>query len=222
MEPSRKKFLKIFLAGSAVLIGGGAAALAWIDNKFNPNTELAYAYPDMPEGLSTLSPTPACDDGDHDETATNSEGPFYTPETPMRSNLRESGITGTPLVIAGQVLTTSCIPVAGAVLDFWSCDGNGDYDNEGFKLRGHQYTDSDGRFRLETVKPAGYGQFLLTRTPHIHVKVQGKNTNLLTTQLYFPGEERNKNDMLFEESLTIAIDDSDPATLNGRFDFVLA
>ena len=104
------------------------------------------------------------------------EGPFYTPNTPKRRVLREPGTVGTPLVIEGRVLAADCRPIAGAVLDFWSCDGNGVYDNEGFRLRGHQFTDQAGRFRVETVKPKDYRQFGFRRTPHVHVKVQGPGT----------------------------------------------
>ena len=101
-------------------------------------------------------------------------------------------------------------------------DGNGVYDNEGFRLRGHQYTDAAGAFRLETVKPADYRQYGIHRTPHIHVKVQGRNTALLTTQLFFPGEPLNARDWLFKESLLMDVAKSGSGSLAGRFDFVLA
>lgn len=73
----------------------------------------------------------------------------------------------------------------------WSCDGNGVYDNTGFRLRGHQFTGADGSFAFETVKPRDYRDFGIHRTPHFHVKVQGRETPLLTTQLFFPGEKLN-------------------------------
>jgi len=58
--------------------------------------------------------------------------------------------------------------VGGALLDFWQADAAGDYDNTGFRLRGHQFSGADGRFRLATVVPGLYPG----RTRHIHVKVQ--------------------------------------------------
>jgi hypothetical protein len=41
-------------------------------------------------------------------------------------------------------------------------DSTGRYDNSGFRLRGHQYTASDGSYRLATVVPALYKALLLT------------------------------------------------------------
>ncbi len=48
-----------------------------------------------------------------------------------------------------------------------------------------QFADASGRFSLETIVPGAYGG----RTRHIHVKVQAPDSPVLTTQLYFPGEE---------------------------------
>ena len=142
------------------------------------------------------------------------EGPFFKPRSPQRTSLLESGVQGTRIVVSGQVLSTRCQPVAGALLDFWQCDGKGDYDNRGNTLRGHQFTDADGRYRLETIVPGLYPG----RTRHIHVKVQAPNQPILTTQLYFPNEAQNANDFLFRPELLIAIGEAQGA---GRFDFVL-
>ncbi len=161
-----------------------------------------------------LAATPQCDD---EPTPSATAGPFYTPNTPERTNLRESGIAGAPLLLVGRVLTTGCRPMAGALLDFWSCDGNGVYDNDGFRLRGHQRTDAEGRFRLETVKPGPYGDRGGRRTPHIHVRVQGRGTRLLTTQLFFPGEALNAGDWLFREELLVELKGG-----VASFEFVLA
>lgn len=222
MARSRRTFMKALLGGGAVLLGSGAAALAWLNRTFNPKTPLAYPLPQTAAAAAPLPLTPACDDGDHEPTAANTEGPFYTPDTPQRTNLREADTMGTPLVIEGRVLTPACVPIAGAVLDFWSCDGNGVYDNDGYKLRGHQFTDEAGRFRVETVKPRDYKQFMVHRTPHVHVKVQGRDTALLTTQLYFPNEPLNAQDRIIKESLIMEVEAQDDESLLGRFDFVLA
>ena len=66
--------------------------------------------------------------------------------------------------------------------------------NDGSRLRGHQFTDAAGAFEFETVKPKDYHNFGLHRTPHVHVKLQGRDTKLLTTQLYFPNEPLNAHD----------------------------
>ena len=125
------------------------------------------------------------------------EGPFYTPETPERTSLREDGIDGTPLRVTGYVHSTGCHPVPGALLDFWHCDDAGVYDNEGYRLRGHQFADDEGEFTLETILPGLY----TGRTRHIHVKVQAPNGPVLTTQLYFPDEPDNERDGIFDPAL---------------------
>jgi protocatechuate 3,4-dioxygenase beta subunit len=159
-----------------------------------------------------LKPTRACDD--HDATPRQMEGPFFKPRSPERTSLIESGVAGTRILVTGQVLSTRCNPVPGALLDFWQCDSKGEYDNRGNTLRGHQFTDAEGRYRLETILPGVYPG----RTRHIHVKVQAPNKPILTTQLYFPNEPQNANDFLFRPDLLIAIGDAQSA---GRFDFVL-
>lgn len=164
-----------------------------------------------------LSPTPACDDGDEDDpTLSQTEGPYFTPNSPERRSLIETGVVGTPLVVTGSVLTRSCRPIAGALLDFWQADGNGEYDNAGYRLRGHQFTASDGTFRLETVVPGLYPG----RTRHIHVKAQAPSQSILTTQLYFPGESRNVSDGIFHESLLMELSGTESAR-QARFNFVL-
>ena len=224
MPLTRRNALRLILGLGGTVLASGAAGLVWIQRKFDPRTPIDYPRPSSPRKAAapgSLSPTPACDDGDAEPTDSSVEGPFYAPNTPERRVLREPGIPGTPLLLTGRVLTQDCRPVAGAVLDFWSCDGAGVYDNEGFKLRGHQFTDASGGYRLETVKPSDYKQYGLHRTPHIHVKVQGPGSRLLTTQLFFPGEPLNDQDYLVRDSLVIDLARSGDGSLTGRFDFVL-
>jgi protocatechuate 3,4-dioxygenase beta subunit len=84
-----------------------------------------------------------------------------------------------------------------------------------------RFTDAEGRFRIGTVKPSDYWQYGIHRTPHIHVKVQGRETSLLTTQLYFPGEPLKAEDRIYNEALLIDVAPGDGGGLRGRFDFVL-
>jgi protocatechuate 3,4-dioxygenase beta subunit len=116
-----------------------------------------------------------------------------------------------------------------AWLDFWQCDGTGTYDNTGFRLRGHQFTGADGGYRLETVVPSEYDDFLTSpdgetrktyRTAHIHVKVKGPERPSLTTQLYFPRYEGNSRDDYYVDELLLEIYDT-PDGKVGHFDFVL-
>ena len=214
MAISRRGWLK--LAGGVV--GAGSIGVIGIERWANPKTPLNYPFPESDTSASLLSPTPTCGGT---ETLTQTEGPFYSPNTPLRSMLREPNTVGTPLVLEGRVLGTDCRPMAGAVLDLWSCDGKGVYDNEGFKLRGHQFTDNEGKFRFETVRPADYSQFFIHRTAHIHIKVQGRGSSLLTTQLYFPGDPLNQDDVIFDESLVMKVENIGDGSVHADFDFVL-
>ena len=190
MAPSRREFLGVILGASAA--GAlGPPALA----------------------QTTLTPTPAC--GGH-ATPTQTEGPYFKPSSPERVSLLEPEMRGRRLVVTGVVRGTDCKPVPRALLDFWQADAGGRYDNAGFRLRGHQLTDAEGRYRLETVLPGVYPG----RTRHIHVKVQPSGGRLLTTQLYFPGESQNRSDGLFRKALLVRTA-KNAGWLAGRFDFVV-
>jgi hypothetical protein len=164
----------------------------------------------------TLAPTPACDDGD-DPTEAQTEGPYFTPNSPQRASLVEAGMGGQRLVVAGTVLTTGCRPVGRALLDFWQADDAGRYDNQGYRLRGHQFSDADGGWRLDTIVPGLYPG----RTRHIHVKVQAPGGPVLTTQLYFPGEPGNDRDGIFSPDLLLSDVHDTAGTRRGSFTFVL-
>lgn len=163
-----------------------------------------------------LAPTPACGDDDDEPTIAQTEGPFFTPRTPERTSLLEPGMAGTRLVVSGQVLSTGCQPVARALLDFWQADDGGAYDNAGYRLRGHQFTDEQGRYTLETIMPGLYPG----RTRHIHVKVQAPNRPVLTTQIYFPGEPANASDGIYDPVLEVDLSDAADGKA-ARFNFVL-
>ena len=147
-----------------------------------------------------LQPTPACDDGD-EPTPEQTEGPFFSRNSPERSDLREPGMAGTPIALAGLVVSRSCRPVPGALVELWHADDSGEYDNEGFRLRGHQFTGADGGYRFETIVPGLYPG----RTRHFHLKFQAPGESVLTTQFYFPGEPGNQRDRLFRPELVLSI-----------------
>ncbi len=162
-----------------------------------------------------LMPTPACHDGD-EPTRRETEGPYFKPRSPERSDLREAGTTGRPIELSGTVLTRSCRPVAHALVDLWHANDGGEYDNRGFKLRGHVFTDVAGRYRFRTVMPGLYPG----RTRHYHLKVQAPGRGVLTTQSYFPDEPRNKADGLFRRELVMRLAEAEDG-LAARFDVVL-
>ena len=145
------------------------------------------------------------------------EGPYYKTESPQRNSIAAEDTFGKNLVFEGRVLDPEGKPVVGAWVDFWHADGKGQYDNNGYNLRGHQYTDEDGKFRLETVMPALYGN----RTPHIHVKVQANpQSKIYTTQLFFPEMESNERDPIFEPANVMELTETAKG-MKVRYDLVV-
>ena len=193
LKPSRRRFL----------LNTGILAAGW---------ELSRSDAVLSQQLPV---TPSCRDGD-EPTARQSEGPFFKPKSPERSDLREAGAGGRSFELSGFVLARSCRPLQGAVLDLWHADEKGEYDDTGFRYRGHVITGPDGSFRFRTIVPAVYSG----RTRHYHVKVQAPGSRLLTTQLYFPNEPANARDGLFQRELVMRVADAGDGVA-GRFDFVL-
>ena len=201
------------LAVTGLAATASAAAVPLFARAGAASSGYAFSGPAADRGLALAPPTP-CTPGTRSRTA----GPFYTPETPQRDSLREPDTVGEALVFQGLVLAEDCRPLAGAVIDIWHCDERGHYDNRGFRYRGHQFTDAAGAFRIETIRPGHY----TGRTPHIHVRVQGEATRLLTTQVFFPDlREENAGDWIYQDDLAMRLD-RDGDAWRGRFDFVLA
>ena len=192
---SRREFLKVAAGLSALAAGSRALDAAGQGRE--------------------LRPTPSCP-GSPAPTARQTEGPYFKPDSPLRASLLEPGIVGTQIVVTGMVLSTTCQPIARALIDVWHADDRGGYDNTGFRLRGHQFTDDQGRYRLETIVPGVY----VGRTRHFHVKVQPPNRSVLTTQLYFPGEAVNARDPIFSPELVMRVTETTTSKA-GAFDFVV-
>ncbi len=193
---SRREFLKVAAGLSALVASAGGSG-----------AEAAQAQP--------LQPTPSCP-GAAPATARQTEGPYFKPDSPLRASLLEPGMAGTKIVVTGMVLSTTCQPVARALIDVWHADDRGGYDNAGYRLRGHQFTDDQGRYRLETIVPGIY----VGRTRHFHIKVQAPNRPVLTTQLYFPADAGNARDPIFSRELVMQVKDAADGKA-ATFDFVL-
>src|SRR5262247_4282507 len=113
-KASRREFLKTAAGLSACAVAVGDA-------------ETARAQP--------LTPTPSCP-GSAPPTERQTEGPYFKPDSPLRASLLEPGIAGTKIVVTGTVLSTTCQPVARALIDVWHADDRGAFDTGGFRLRG--------------------------------------------------------------------------------------
>jgi protocatechuate 3,4-dioxygenase beta subunit len=187
--------------------------------RFLLNTGMLAAGWELSRADAVLSqdvpPTPSCHDGD-EPTVRQTEGPFFKPRSPERGDLREAGTGGRGFELSGFVLARNCRPLRGAVVDLWHADEKGQYDDIGFRYRGHVITDADGAFHFRTIVPALYPG----RTRHYHIKVQAPDSRLLTTQLYFPNEAANLRDGLFQRELLMRVAERGDG-LHGQFDFVL-
>ena len=150
-------------------------------------------------------------------------GPFYwegAPELPLGSDLAE-GITGAPTLYSGRVLGVDGRPLANALLDIWSGDGNGNYDMQipgaTMRARGRIRTDSQGRYWFRSIRPTFYpvptdgpvGAMLrkMGRHPyrpgHIHMIVSAPGYFPVTTHLFVANSQYLDSDAVFgvKESL---------------------
>jgi hydroxyquinol 1,2-dioxygenase len=145
-------------------------------------------------------------------------GPFYwqgAPDLPRGSNLAE-GVRGEPAFYSGRVLSVNGAPLANAMLDIWSGDGEGNYDMQmahetGMKARGRIRTDAEGRYWFRSIRPAFYpvptdgpvGRMLhkMGRHPnrpgHIHMIVSAPGYLPVTTHLFVAGSEYLDSDAVF-------------------------
>jgi protocatechuate 3,4-dioxygenase beta subunit len=192
-SPSRRQMLRSALASSLGLAMG--------------HPRLSFAQ--------SAAPTPQCHDGD-ETTIRQTEGPYFKVSSPQRADLVERDAKGRLVELNGQVLTRSCLPVERALVDLWHADEYGEYDNTGFRYRGHLFTDGEGRYRFRTILPALYPG----RTRHYHIKVQAPERPVLTTQLYFPNEPTNRRDGLFRRELVMRMAEA-PSGFVSHFDFVV-
>ena len=146
------------------------------------------------------------------------EGPFYVPGAPTFAAeatlpTREDE-QGTPLLFQGQVTAVDGEALPGATIEIWHADSDGYYSQFApgipeWNLRGTVTADDEGRFWIHTLRPAPYqiptdgacGALIRAagwhpwRPAHLHLKVAAPGYQLVTTQLYFPGDVHNEDDV---------------------------
>jgi catechol 1,2-dioxygenase len=175
------------------------------------------------------------------------EGPYYVPDAPEQGAhgtipMREDE-GGTPLAWSGTVTSTDGTPLAGAKVEVWHADDDGYYSQFApgipeWNLRGTFTVGDDGAFEIHTVQPAPYqiptdgacGKLIAAagwhawRPAHIHVKVSAPGHELLTAQLYFPGDEHNDDDIASAVKPELILDPQpadDGQSARVTYDFVL-
>ena len=176
-----------------------------------------------------------------DATPPDAEGPFYPARIPRDADAdltrvagRASVARGTPLALAGRVLSTDGKPLAGAHLELWQCDANGRYHHvdgdagerdDNFQGYGVTTTDAAGRYAFRTIRPVPYGG----RPPHLHFKLSHATAQPLTTQLYPRGESAERGigfglsgrETRSRLEFTMRPSASEPDALAAVYDFVL-
>jgi hydroxyquinol 1,2-dioxygenase len=143
-------------------------------------------------------------------TSSNVLGPFYRPGAPWVDNpgsiVRSAGAAERGFVRGTVTDARSRRPLAGAVVDVWQANAEGDYSNEDsnldpWHLRGRQRTDAEGAYAIETIWPRHYtvkhdgpvGRLLEAlgrhawRPAHIHYLVEADGYRRLVTQAYPAG-----------------------------------
>ena len=119
-----------------------------------------------------VTTAPAAAQGACTPTKPDMLGPFYVAGAPERSK------TGDGLTVQGVVRSArACAPLAGAKIEWWSANGQGQYDDA---HRATQVSGADGGFRYVTDMPGKYPG----RPVHVHVRVSAPGQKTLVSQVY--------------------------------------
>ncbi|NEK56517.1 catechol 1,2-dioxygenase [Geodermatophilus sabuli] len=169
-------------------------------------------------GLSTL--VTLMNNGDEGKpTSANLLGPFWRAGSPTMRNgdsIVRSPTDGPPLFFTGRVVDLQGEPVEGAEVDVWHASPVGLYENQDpdqaeWNLRGKFFTDADGVFAFQSIKPSGYpvpmggpvGDLLnrLKRHPfrpaHLHALIYKPGYKTIASQLYSHDDPMLETDAQF-------------------------
>ncbi len=174
----------------------------------------------LPDDTTMADTTPSvCD-----PTLPDAEGPFFVENAPETTKLAAVGEPGQPISMRGVVRGVDCAFIAGAVIEVWQADDEGEYNDD--KLRGTLIADAEGAFAFESIRPAPYGDVGGFRPAHFHYKVTAPGFRTVTTQIYFAGDEfLSPNDSCGgcgsdDEARIVALDTDDWGQ-HGEVDIVL-
>lgn len=147
-------------------------------------------------------------------------GPDITPE---EAAAEAPARRGTPLLLSGTVYAADCrTPLAGAVIEAWQTDARGVYgpgqaggEPRCCYLQGAVKTDSQGAFRIQTIRPGHYRGETTPPPAHIHLNVSHEEGGVLT-EVVFAGDP-----YVSEDADAVRLR-TEGRRLVGRFDIVLA
>ncbi|MDM0114665.1 dioxygenase [Variovorax sp. J22R133] len=165
--------------------------------------------------------------GATEATEATVEGPFYwagAPELALGSDIGE-GVPGEPTFYMGRVTDVHGQPLAGALLDVWSGDGDGKYDMQlsaepTMRARGRFRTDAQGRYWFWSILPTYYpvpddgpvGDMMratgrnIYRPGHIHMQISAPGHVMLTTHLFVAGSPYLEEDAVFGKRDSLVVD----------------
>ena len=169
------------------------------------------------QGLGQFAGGPPPCDPTKKPTPKAPQGPEYRPGSPERASLIEAGVAGTKIVVSGTVSGVTCGLIKRALIEFWQADARGLYDKAGHKLRGRQYSDANGAFRLDTIVAGASGK----RAPRLHVRVTPPGKSTFVTQLFFPDQPLNTMDPEFNAELLMQATAAPGGVKAATFDILL-
>ena len=168
------------------------------------------------------------------------EGPFYWPGAPdvaLGGDIGE-GVPGEPTLYMGRVSDLDGRPLAGALLDVWSGDGDGKYDVQlssepRMRARGRLRTDAQGRYWFWSIRPSYYpipddgpvGVMMratdrgINRPGHIHMMVSAEGHVPVTTHIFVANGPYLDEDAVFgkRDSLVVEFEKHAPGkAVDGR------
>lgn len=165
--------------------------------------------------------------GATEATEATVEGPFFwagAPELALGSDIGK-GVPGEPAFYMGRVTDVDGQPLAGALLDIWSGDGEGKYDVQlsaepTMRARGRFRTDAEGRYWFWSIMPAFYpipddgtvGKMLratnrgIYRPGHLHMMVSADGHVPLTTHLFVANSPYIDEDAVFAKRDSLVVD----------------
>jgi len=173
-----------------------------------PSLYPAYRSTSLRAPLSAPIPIP--------QTLSEITGPLYgqadvMPEEADLTRQHGGEPLGERIVVHGRVLDEAGRPVPDTLIEIWQCNAAGRYRHEvdqhpapldpNFTGAGRVVTDTEGRYRITTIKPGAYpwrNHPNAWRPAHIHFSLFGPSfLTRLVTQMYFPGDPLFAFDPIF-------------------------
>ena len=145
----------------------------------------------MPMMVTPLVLIPASQAASCVATQALTEGPYYSTNTPVRTNIAP-GEVGTKTKVTITVVDSQCKAVKGARVDIWHANALGKYSAvegvSGNFARGTQTTNASGKATFTTIYPGWYPG----RTMHIHFKIWKNDSEVLTSQFFASDSNNSK------------------------------